>query len=184
MPINYLKLARLLLNLLLENVCFSKHIKFSCLYPFKSSTNWNYVNVFLSFYTLYSFITGSASLCRPWPLFLFSQSVFSTYSRTPWTSDQSIPRPPPTQDNITQKDQGQTSTHTGQHNTERPRTNIHALSGIQNRDPVYERSGPTQTARPLDRKHAASNRIIYSLILTARQRLKLKKNEWTGNWKS
>jgi hypothetical protein len=32
------------------------------------------------------------------------------------------------------------------------RTNIHALSGIRTRDPVYERSRPTpQTARPLDR---------------------------------
>jgi hypothetical protein len=35
------------------------------------------------------------------------------------------------------------------------RTNIHAISGIQTHDPVYERSRPTpQTARPLDRPHS------------------------------
>jgi hypothetical protein len=33
------------------------------------------------------------------------------------------------------------------------RANIHALSGIRTRDPVYERSRPaSQTARPLDRR--------------------------------
>jgi hypothetical protein len=40
--------------------------------------------------------------------------------------------------------------YTGQHNTESPRTNIHAISGTRNRDPVYKRSRPLpQTARRL-----------------------------------
>jgi hypothetical protein len=61
---------------------------------------------------------------------------FTICGRTPWTRDQLVARPLPTQDNTIQ----------------RPRTNMYALTGTRTRDPVYERSRPTsQTAQPLDR---------------------------------
>jgi hypothetical protein len=44
------------------------------------------------------------------------------------------------------------STYTVQHSVQRPRTSIHALREIRNRDPVHERSRTTpQTVRRLDR---------------------------------
>jgi hypothetical protein len=43
------------------------------------------------------------------------------------------------------------SAYLGQHNVEKPRAHIHALSGNRNRDPVYGSSRPTpQTMQPLD----------------------------------
>jgi hypothetical protein len=40
---------------------------------------------------------------------MVSISVFTTYGRTPWTKDQPVARPVPTQDHTTEGDQGQTS---------------------------------------------------------------------------
>jgi hypothetical protein len=53
--------------------------------------------------------------------------------------------------------------HRATHHRE-TRTNIHALSGIRNRDPVYERSRPApQTARPLDRLDIEFISVIFKV---------------------
>jgi hypothetical protein len=69
------------------------------------------------------------------PFHFGSLISFTTYGRAPCTSDRLVARAVPTE----------------QHNIERSRTNIRALTGIRTRDPVYELSRSTpRTARPLD----------------------------------
>jgi hypothetical protein len=77
--------------------------------------------VFHSSVALYPFV-------GPWPLLQF-RNLFYAEGRTPWTSDQPVARPLPTQDNTY--------------------TDIHALSGIRTHDPSVRESEDSSFLRPL-----------------------------------
>jgi hypothetical protein len=81
------------------------------------------------------FFSGSCSLLRPGPLIQF-RNHFSTYGRTPWTSDQPAARPLPKR-RTTQTKNKRIHTPT-----------IHALSGIRTHDPSVRASENSSCFRP------------------------------------
>jgi hypothetical protein len=71
----------------------------------------------------------------PWPLFQF-HNLFYTVGRTPWTNNQPVARPLPTQDNT---------------NRINANTDIHALSGIRTHNPSVRASEDSSCLRPRGR---------------------------------
>jgi hypothetical protein len=67
-----------------------------------------------------------------WPLFQF-RNLFYVEGRTPWTNDQPVARPLPTQRTI---------------QTQNKRTDIHALSGVRTHDPSVPANEDSSCHRP------------------------------------
>jgi hypothetical protein len=77
----------------------------------------------------------------------FSFLILHTVGRTPWTSDQPVARPLPTQDST---------------NTEWTQTNIHALNGIRTQDPSVRGREDSSCLRP--RGHRVRQYFLYTGI--------------------
>jgi hypothetical protein len=98
------------------------------------------------------------SLCGPWPLFQFPDLF--TIGRTPWTSDQHVPRPLPK--HRTTQTQNKCTQYC---------TDTHALSGIRTHDPSVRAS--EDSSRPRPRGHsdrqlkASASQQIYRHGVTA-----------------